>query len=265
MSKKDFHNSRSSKDPTPGSWIEALSNQEAQDQLVRDILGNEGGERMIREGLVEFLADQLRRGVDISAAHPEAFSLLLSDTEARQAFSALIEGLEIDNNADSQLPSIGEIDLSFLKESEQTRFLRAGTSSWLLQLRRTVEELRNIYQPPTLAYRGNNSQIVPDWISVVQEEAPINQEISIALTLEATGSDNPKEIGLFLSVAASSIGGSKLPEMAYALGLEWGTYKQRIETQDVFRLPLPPLPLSAITQDGQISQAMNLTLSAIAR
>lgn len=254
-----------------GEWVEKLrsatdTSAEAQaslQALAHDLLSGssqgEWGER--EEALLDYLADQARRGKDLAKAHPEAFQLLLSNAALREAFLELIDSIE-DEGGLSAPYTLGEIDLSFLKDSgAPARVEQTSSSNWQIVWQWGAEELRKLFVPSELAYRGQTAFPHNAWLPVLRGDINLDDRFSVAVGLEIAPSKAIDHLDLFVSVAPHlRTDESSTKQFSFRVGLAWGDYAEEIEIGEAYRAQLPPVPISNIGNDQTITQGLSLTV-----
>lgn len=231
-------------------------------KLLQDVWrASEGDTMKTMENLVDFLVTEASHGVDLSRNYPQAFELLMANEEARQTFIELIE-----SQADKKkyrLP-IGEPSLAFLRHREKQQLEEDPRGGWQIRFHRSDQQLKQLFVPPTFAYRSREPNFDRAWIPLLREHAQLDDSISLAISLEAAWTSKPDEVSLYLSLAALKDDNVE-PNLSYEVDLKWGTYREHVETGDIFRLALAPLPVSAGGLERHLSQTLELNLAALAK
>ena len=233
-------------------------------RLAKDLLDQPVNDKW-KQGqsqLLDFLVDQATAGIDLSKAYPEAYQLLLKDAALREAFIDLVEAIEAEKAGDlPELPPLDKIDLDFLKAPSRS-VEQTGPGSWRVLLRRTAEELRKLYRPRELAYRSAAGVGEANWLSLVREDIDLNQDTSLAFSLELTRTSSPDELGLFASIALQSAPEEKTSiEYLFDLHVTWGSYKQTIALGENYRAQLPSLPIGLIEEGIDLNQDLEISLN----
>ncbi len=234
--------------------------QQAADALLRDIartMGSLKGDEMLSA-----MIDQVRQGADLEKDFPAFHQLLESESELKRAFEELLAQFEAD---DPPLPGFvppTQADLGFLRHSQQVE-PAAGRSvtEWRIILQRGLEELQQLFSPPSLAYRDALSGLEERWFTLLRDEVSID-EARLAIVLDASISEQTAEsLELLLQIAVISIDpDTELPGELSA-GLSWGGYQHTLPVRVNRQNKLPAAAFSQVLTPNYESIAAGLTLT----
>lgn len=213
--------------------------------------------------MLSLVVSKALNGEDIARLYPDFYQKLLGNTELRQAFLDALESVEAER-ANQQAPMpVAQTQLDFLTGQSISPTIEVfDKNKWRASLQRTLEQLRSIFSPPTMAYRADPNLIEDPWFTLLREEM-IAEGVTYDVMLDCTLS-NEKEYALsaFLNLAVTLE--SNLVSAAFPLraSLHWGEYQESVLIPDEGRFRFPDIPMVSIFDEAgaQPKAGFNLTL-----
>ncbi|MDX9991053.1 MAG: hypothetical protein RBS68_03285 [Anaerolineales bacterium] len=213
--------------------------------------------------MLSLIVDEALKGVDIEIQYPDFYGRLLKNAALRQAFLDTLELIEAEKEGLwLPLPAGEAPSLAFLhKKPNQAEAQQVGMEHWQIRLQRTIQELRNIFSPPKLAYRADANLYDDNWFTVLRDEIELGG-FSYAILLECGISKETEDalsasLNLALTLEAATSSGSPV----YA-SLHWGKYNETITIAEEGYTRFPDIPFSATfdQQSQEISADLDLVL-----
>jgi len=214
--------------------------------------------------MLSLIIDEALKGVDIKTRYSDFYRKLLSNAELRQVFLDTLEAIEAGKEGKLVPFPVGEKpDLAFLnKKSSQTGSQQIENEPWQITLQRTIQQLKNIFSPPQLAYRADANLFDDSWFTVLHDEIELGGS-SYSILLECGISKETEDalsaslnIAMTLETATHSTGS---PIFAT---LRWGEYSETLTIFEEGRTRFPDIPFSATfdNQNQEITSGLDLVL-----
>lgn len=214
--------------------------------------------------MLSLLIDEALKGVDIKTQYPDSYRGLLSNPELRQMFLDTLESLEAEKEGRLEsLPAGEQPNLAFLKDkTPQIESQHSEQTSWQISLKRTIQQLQNIFSPPQMAYRADANLFDDSWFTVLREEIELGGS-SYSILLECGISEETDEaLSASLNIAMT-LESPASPESPIYATLRWGQYTQTLTIAGEGRARFPDIPFSATfdQQNHEIISDLDLALA----
>lgn len=212
--------------------------------------------------MLSLIVDEARRGVDIKTRYSGFYRKLLSNAELRQVFLDTLEAVEAGEEGKLAPFPVGEKpDLAFLKKkSNLPESQQAENESWRITLQRTIEQLKNIFSPPQLAYRADANLFDDSWFTVLRDEIELGGS-SYSILLECGISKEAEDaLSAFLNIAMTLETATPSTGSPIFATLRWGRYNETLTIFEEGRTRFPDIPFSATfdSQNQEITSGLDL-------
>jgi hypothetical protein len=210
--------------------------------------------------MLSLIIDEAIKGVDISSRYPEYYQMLLDNDVLRQAF------LDAMNILDPAIQPAQELNIDpgslvdFLtNKAVQLYVEQTHGDKWRITLKQTIEQLKQIFSPPDLAYRSDPASLEDTWFTLLRGEVEVSGN-NYAVLLECSLAEEPEEaLALTLNIAVT-IGAPQNLDFPLVSTLQWGDYQETIQVPEEGRKNFPNIPLSSIYDDQRIEIREDITL-----
>lgn len=213
--------------------------------------------------MLSLMVDETLKGVDLKTRYPIFYQKLLNNAELRQAFVDILES--VDGGQRGQLvpiPAGGAKSLAFLnKKPSRPRVEKLNENHWKIKWKKTVEQLRNVFFPPNLAFRSDPNLFDDSWFILLREDVNLAGSTYSALLECGVSKEMEDALSPSLSLAATFETPQLPTESIVYATLHWGEYNEKRQVTEG-RVKFPDIPF-AMTFDRQnqiITSELDLTL-----
>lgn len=239
----------------------------ARQKLAADLAGLASDRAFIsmeENEMLSLMVDEALKGVDIKTLYPDFYSQLFSNAVLRHTFLDTLELFEAEKEGKLALVPAGEKPkLDFLtKKSTSSNIQKLENERLQVKLQKNIQQLKNIFSPPQLAYKDDANLFDDNWFTVLRDEIELGAS-SYSILLECGISKQTEDaLSASLNIAMTLETAKPSSESSIHATLQWGKYSETLTLAKEERARFPDIPFSATfnQQTQEIIAGLELVL-----